>query len=159
MVAFWQQIPEQVTHRLYHQPKESGILGLKQPETKAPTVLTPITRDRGEDSDTTGAREMPEKGAANLDQIRRVMTSTSFMASTGMEISHESPGINAEGRKDGRREITPTKEMQPVNGRRERQDKPGDLRLRPHLQTRSDGPLLPNQTPGSQILELGCNNK
>ena len=28
---------------------ESGILGLKQPETKAPTALTPITRDRGED--------------------------------------------------------------------------------------------------------------
>ena len=137
---------------------ERGIQDLKQPETKAPTALTPITRDRGEDSDPTGAREMPEKAAANLGQIRRVMTSTSFMECPGTGIGHESPRIDAESRKDGKREITPTKEMQPVNGRRERLDKPGDLRLRPHLQTRPDGPLLPNRTPGSQILELGCNN-
>ena len=138
---------------------ERGILGLKQPETKVPTALTPTTRDRGGDSDPTGAREMPEKAAANLGQIRRVMTSTSFLECPGTGIGHESPRTNADSRKDGRREITPTKETQPVNGRRGRQDKPGDLRPRPHLQTRSDGPLLPNQTTGSEILELDCNNK
>ena len=37
---------------------ERGILGLKQPETEVPTALTPTTRDRGGDSDPTGAREI-----------------------------------------------------------------------------------------------------
>ena len=138
---------------------ERGILGLKQPETKVPTALTPATRDQEGDLDPTGAREKPEKAAANLGQTRRVMISMSFLECRGTEIGPESPRTSADSRKDGRREITPTKETQTVNGRRGRQDKPGDLRPQLHLQTRSDGPLLPNQTTGSEILELDCNNK
>ena len=50
---------------------ERGILGLKQPETKVPTALTPATRDQEGDLDPTGARRSqrrPPRTSVRLDE-------------------------------------------------------------------------------------------